>query len=114
KLAATAPDLARDLRVAVQETLEQALRRREESIRRMIDLEAKTLEREKKRLVETSLFRVALTEHERRLLVLMQPPIPARCRKTRTGKAPCRSGQKMGHLRDALRPLTFIACNVFG
>ena len=72
KLGAGASDLARDLRVSVQETLEQSLGRREESILRMIDLEAKTLEREKKKLMETTLLRAALTEQENKLSALAQ------------------------------------------
>jgi hypothetical protein len=72
KLAAGVSDLARDLKLSVQETVDQALERREESILRMIDLEGKTLEREKKKLVETSLLRAALTEQENTFARLAQ------------------------------------------
>lgn len=72
RLGGGAVDLARDLRTAVEQSLEQSLKKREETILRMLDLEAKALEREKKKLVEASLLRAALTEQENALVALAQ------------------------------------------
>jgi hypothetical protein len=60
----------RDMRIAVDETMDAALRRREESILRLIDIEGKALAKEQRTLEDLTSIRTALDKHERRFAEL--------------------------------------------
>jgi hypothetical protein len=62
-LEASCGTFARDIRAAVDDTLDDALKRRDRSIIRLIDLEGKALEREEQKLRELAALRTALDQH---------------------------------------------------
>ncbi|HEY8080380.1 MAG TPA: hypothetical protein VIF62_39895, partial [Labilithrix sp.] len=66
QLEGAAERFARDIAASVDEAVEQALARRDESIAVMLDLEGKALAREKAKLVDVARLRSALRDHERR------------------------------------------------
>lgn len=66
RLELSAEGFARDIRAAVDDTLEDALRRREAAIARLLALEDAAIDRERARVAEVTSLRAALEEQEAR------------------------------------------------
>lgn len=65
-------NFARDIRAAVDDTLVDALERRDQSIQRLIELEGETIERERKKLAALSELKTALDDHAARFARLAE------------------------------------------
>lgn len=72
RIDAAVPSFARDIRISVEETIEQALRRRDQSIMRLIDDEARSIAEEQEKLRELAELRTALEAHEATFVALAE------------------------------------------
>ena len=71
QLAAKKPDIARAIRMSLDEALEQALARLEDAIARLVAVERKAITAEQTKLKEIDDARVVLEEHDARLARLI-------------------------------------------